>query len=102
MPNNLLARKIKDCRRKMDDKSCVTPAGESNELDVQNNKWEENTHTYTHTCQKTIEENGAMALSSCILSNYALHCSWLVLVVVILRTTMFLFVKVFLVFVHDD
>ena len=29
--------------------SCVTPAGTSNELDVQN-KWEENTHT--HTLQK--------------------------------------------------
>ena len=26
--------------------SCVTPAGKSNELDVQN-KWEENTHTHT-------------------------------------------------------
>ena len=29
--------------------SCVTPAGTSNELDVQN-EWEENTHTHTH-CQ---------------------------------------------------
>ena len=28
----------------MDEKSCVTPAGTSNELDVQN-EWEENTHT---------------------------------------------------------
>ena len=28
--------------------SCVTPAGTSNELDVQN-EWEENTHTHTHT-----------------------------------------------------
>ena len=28
--------------------SCVTPAGTSNELDVQNG-WEENTHTHTHT-----------------------------------------------------
>ena len=27
---------------------CVTPAGTSNELDVQN-RWEENTHTHTHT-----------------------------------------------------
>ena len=36
-------------RRKVDEKSCVTftPAGTSNELVVQN-KWEENTHTYTH------------------------------------------------------
>ena len=31
-------------RRKVDEKSCVTPAGTSNELDVQNG-WEENTHT---------------------------------------------------------
>ena len=28
--------------------SCVTPAGTSNELDVQN-EWEENTNTHTHT-----------------------------------------------------
>ena len=28
--------------------SCVTPAGTSNELDVQNG-WEENTHTHTHS-----------------------------------------------------
>ena len=40
-------------RRKVDEKtcvasSCVTPAGTSNELDVQNG-WEENTHT--HTCR---------------------------------------------------
>ena len=41
-------------RRKVDEKSCVIfrlcdpPAGTSNELDVQN-KWEENTHTHTHT-----------------------------------------------------
>ena len=32
------------CRRKLDEKSWVTPAGPSNEFDVQN-KWEENTHT---------------------------------------------------------
>ena len=31
-------------RRKVDDKSCVTPADTSNEFDVQN-KWEENTRT---------------------------------------------------------
>ena len=31
-------------RKKVDEKSCVTPAGTSNELDVQN-EWEENTHT---------------------------------------------------------
>ena len=31
--------------------SCVTPAGTSNELDVQN-EWEENTHTHTHTKRK--------------------------------------------------
>ena len=30
-------------RRKVDEKSCATPAGTSNELDVQN-EWEENTH----------------------------------------------------------
>ena len=29
-------------RRKVDEKSCVTPAGTSNKLDVQN-EWEENT-----------------------------------------------------------
>ena len=33
-------------RKKVDEKSCVTPAGTSNELDVQN-EWEENTHTHT-------------------------------------------------------
>ena len=31
-------------RRKVDEKSCVTPAGTSDEFDVQN-KWRENTHT---------------------------------------------------------
>ena len=36
-----------DRRKKVDEKSCVTPAGTSNELDVQN-EWEENTHTHTH------------------------------------------------------
>ena len=35
-------------RKKVDEKSCVTPAGTSNELDVQN-EWEENTHTHTYT-----------------------------------------------------
>ena len=51
----LLARKVKACtaeRRWMRNpvwpSSCVTPAGTSNELDVQN-EWEENTHTHTHT-----------------------------------------------------
>ena len=42
-----------DCthrRRKVDGKSCVTPAGTSNELKVQN-EWEENTHTNMVTCQ---------------------------------------------------
>ena len=32
-------------RRKVDENSCVAPAGTSNELDVQN-KWEENTQTH--------------------------------------------------------
>ena len=32
--------------------SCVTPAGRSNELDVQN-EWEENTHTHTSALEKT-------------------------------------------------
>ena len=32
----------------VDEKSCVTPAGTSNELDVKN-KWEEDTITHTHT-----------------------------------------------------
>ena len=47
----LLARKIKArtaegrwMRNPVRPSSCVTPAGTSNELDVQN-KWEENTHT---------------------------------------------------------
>ena len=31
-------------RKKVDEESCVTPAGTSNELDVQN-EWEENTQT---------------------------------------------------------
>ena len=31
-------------RRKVDEKSCVTPAGTSNKFDVQN-KWEVNTHS---------------------------------------------------------
>ena len=31
-------------RKKVDEKSCVTPAGTSNEFDVQN-EWEENTNT---------------------------------------------------------
>ena len=39
--------------------SCVTPAGTSNELDVQNG-WEENTHTHTHVifsfCQTGLAE----------------------------------------------
>ena len=39
-------------RKKMDEKSCVTPAGTS--IDIQN-EWEENTHTHTHTCHKKIE-----------------------------------------------
>ena len=40
-------------KEKVDEKSCVTssscvtPAGTSNELDVQN-KWEENTHTHIY------------------------------------------------------
>ena len=36
---------IVDRRKKVDEKSCVTPAGTSNELDVQN-EWEENTQTW--------------------------------------------------------
>ena len=32
-------------RRKVDEKSCVTPAGTPNEFDVQN-KWEEKTQTH--------------------------------------------------------
>ena len=50
-----LARKIKArtaegrwMRNPVWPSSCVTPAGTSNELGVQN-KWEENTHTHTHT-----------------------------------------------------
>ena len=40
-------------RRKVDEKTCVAPAGTSNNPDVQN-KWEENTHnTHTHTHRMT-------------------------------------------------
>ena len=46
-------------RRKVDEKSCVTPAGTSNELDVQN-KWEENT---THTAA-AYDYRGVAILSS--------------------------------------
>ena len=52
----------------------VTPAGTSNELDVQNG-WMGRKHTHT-------------------------HCFWLVLVVVC--TTMFLFVEVFFMPLHGD
>ena len=51
----ILARKIKArtaeriwMRNPVWPSSCVTPAGTSDELDVQN-EWEENTHTHTHT-----------------------------------------------------
>ena len=42
MAESLLARKIKarTAKKKVDEKSCVTPAGTSNELDVQH-EWEE-------------------------------------------------------------
>ena len=33
-------------RRKVDEKSCVTPAGTSNKLDVQNESEEHTTHTH--------------------------------------------------------
>ena len=36
----------------------MTPAGTSNELDVQN-EWEENTHTHTHT-ERAFKEKAAM------------------------------------------
>ena len=42
----VLKNKGTHLRRKVDEKSCVTPAGTSNKFDVQN-KWEENTHTHT-------------------------------------------------------
>ena len=38
---------MKASRRRKAEKYCVTPAGTSNELDVQN-EWEENTHTHRH------------------------------------------------------
>ena len=46
--------KARTARKKVDEKSCVTPAGTSNELDVQN-EWEENTHTHTRSL---LAENG--------------------------------------------
>ena len=50
-------------RRKMEDKSrvwpssCVTPAGTSNEHDVQN-KWEEKTHTNTTHSSRVLSGDG--------------------------------------------
>ena len=54
-------------KRKVDKKSCVTPAGISNELDVQN-KWEENTHT--NTTHAHIHRNILEELHRSIDSNY--------------------------------
>ena len=56
-----------------------------------------------NTKQKSKMSKGLKVLLSyiiTILSNYVLHCFWLVLVVVC--TTMFLFVEVFLVSLHGD
>ena len=47
MAESLRREKLKR-RNKVDKKSCVTPAGTSNELDVQNER-EENTHTHTYS-----------------------------------------------------
>ena len=44
MAESFSREKLRHARRKVDEKSCVTPAGTSNKLDVQN-EWEENTHT---------------------------------------------------------
>ena len=43
-------------RRKVDEKSCVTPAGTSNELDVQN-KWEENKKPEVMGQKKTFSDH---------------------------------------------
>ena len=43
-------------RKKVDEKSCVTPAGTSNELDVQN-EWEENAHTLTLIAMQGHQQN---------------------------------------------
>ena len=45
---------------KVDEKSCVTPAGTSNELDVQN-EWEENTNTWSHIYSKSMGQPGKVA-----------------------------------------
>ena len=47
MANSFSREKLRHApQKKVDEKSCVTPAGTSNEFDVQN-EWEENTHN-TH------------------------------------------------------
>ena len=51
-------------RRKVDEKFCVTPAGTSNELDVQN-KWDENTHTRQVVLSTITRKNIQHALISC-------------------------------------
>ena len=45
--------------------SCVTPAGTSNELDVQN-EWEENTHTHIHAymCDHTYSSTVLLQIHS--------------------------------------
>ena len=42
--------------------SCVTPAGTSNELDVQN-EWEENTHTHTQSSVSRANSSGHVYLT---------------------------------------
>ena len=50
--NPFREKKLRRAPQKGDEKSCVTPAGTSNELDVQN-EWEKNTHTQTHRIKIT-------------------------------------------------
>ena len=55
-----IARRIQPSLSLVDEKSCVTPAGTSNELDVQN-KWEEN------TCVPTATRNNCYLTTVCVL-----------------------------------
>ena len=43
----------------------MTPAGTSNELDVQNG-WEENTHTHTHTAADAAAAVGVILLDTTV------------------------------------
>ena len=54
--------------------SCVTPAGSSNELDVQN-EWEENTHTHTHT-HTSVAPDQKFSLKVSLIPSWEDQCQW--------------------------